>query len=413
MINNSLEKNKGKKVLIIIGILLLIIVLILVIYKLIFKEYETYTVVNGYAEKTTNTSAYIIKKENVIELSNSSVAVPLVEQDKRIEKDGIIAIYNDSGYQEYLEKINKIDKQIDVLIKDLPSTYSVELDNINNDISKLIINSRKTTSYIKMQEYKTKIDELANKKITLIGNLSPSGSKVQELISERKNIEKQYKNSSFAIKSTMSGCVSYKLDGLENKVNIDDVLNYKPLDFENIIKSYNNPISNNFGIKVVDNFNAYIFIKTSSKENNDYIKEGLTYSIRIVNKSADLLNATLVKTVKENDNIYCIFEVTNNLENLIDLRQIDVEVIWKSVSGLTIPNCAINKNEEKNIEYVTAISGGGYIDIPVKIIMKTDTVSIIGNYTNEEFEKLDFNINKEKKSVALYDILIINQENNK
>ena len=411
MINDSLEKDKNKKIVIIISTLLLIGILILVVYKLVFKEYETYNVVNGYAEKTTNTSAYIIKKESVIDLSKSSVAVPLVEQDKRIEKDGIIAIYNNNGYQEYLERINKIDKQIEVLIKDLPSTYSTELDNINNDITKLIDNSKNTTSYIKMQEYKTKMDELANKKITLIGNLSPSGSKVQELITERKNVEKQYKSSSFAIKSTMSGCLSYKLDGLENKVNINDILNYKKENFENIISSYNEPVSNSFGIKVVDNFKAYLFIKTNSKQNEEYIKEGTTYNIRIVNKSADVLKGTLVKTVKDNDNVYCVFEVTNNLENLIDLRQIDVEVIWKSVSGITIPNSAIRKDDEKNIEYVTAIYKGTYIDIPIKIIMRTDTVSIIGEYTSDELEKLDFNVNKEKKSVALYDILMIDQEN--
>ncbi len=409
MTSNQSDVNIKRKSIIVISIVLLVVIFVIIgIYKIFFKEYETYTVINGYAEKAVNTDAYIIKNEQVIELSNSNVTVPLIEQDKRIEKNGTIAIYKDSGYQEYLDKINKLDSQIEVLIKDLPYTYSTDLENINNDINKLINNSKKITSYIKMQEYKTKLNELANKKITLIGNLSPSGSKIQELITERKNIENEYKTSSFTIKSNMSGCVSYKIDNLENVADISKILDYKIEDFDKIKESYNNAGLSNFGIKVVDNFLAYIFVKIPNSENNQYIKENNTYDIRLVSKFEDNLKGTLVKTINDNENnIYCIFKINNNIEKLIDVREVDVEIIWKSVSGMSVLNSAINKTEN-NINYVRVISGGEYIDVPVKVIITSDTVSIVENYTKDELNNLDFNVNALKNNISLYDILMVN-----
>lgn len=77
--------------------------------------------------------------------------------------------------------------EIQSLIKDLPAVYSSDITNIDNEISNLSMETIKTNSYVKMQEYKTKLNELAYKVITL-GELSPNGSKIKVIEKFRKSI---------------------------------------------------------------------------------------------------------------------------------------------------------------------------------------------------------------------------------
>ena len=74
---------------------------------------------------------------------------------------------------------------------------------------------------------------------------------------------------------------------------------------------------------------------------------------------------------------------------------------------MSVLNSAINKTEN-NINYVRVISGGEYIDVPVKVIITSDTVSIVENYTKDELNNLDFNVNALKNNISLYDILMVN-----
>ena len=68
---------------------------------------------------------------------------------------------------------------------------------------------------------KKEINESLTKKAKLTGELSPSGSYIKELISKRSKYEEQLNSGSEYIEATVSGLVSYKVDGLE------DVLKYE------------------------------------------------------------------------------------------------------------------------------------------------------------------------------------------
>ena len=147
----TIKKNKFN--IIIIAVVLLIIACV-GIYNNFFGNIETYTVVSGYVEKSSDTQGYLIKEEKVASSSSSDVAIPVIDQGKKAAKNEIIAIYKDESYTKYLQEIENMDKEIQTLIKDLPSTYSSDIKDIDNQISETSKDALKTTSYIKMQEYK-------------------------------------------------------------------------------------------------------------------------------------------------------------------------------------------------------------------------------------------------------------------
>ena len=177
--------KKIEKKYIFITLVILLFVVGFIVYKFVFNEKVQYTVVSGYVEKVSENQGLVILDEEVVNTQNDSAIIPIIEEGKRASKDEVVAKYKNAEYDEYLNKINDMDKQIETLIKDLPVSYSSDVSAIDQEISKLSVESMKITSYIKMQEYKKQIDELSKKKVTLLSELSPSGSKIRELTEQR------------------------------------------------------------------------------------------------------------------------------------------------------------------------------------------------------------------------------------
>ena len=190
---------------------LFIVLIVFCVYKLNMKTQVTYTVINGYIEKIADAKSYVLKTENVITVDKDKTFIPIVQETKRVARDETIAIYKNNTYDNYLKNINELDDSIETLVKDLPTTYSSDISKINSQIEALTEKSNLVNSYVKMQEFKSKLDELSYKKISLFSELSPAGSKIRELIEKRKKIEEEYKNSESNIKSTIPGIVSYKI----------------------------------------------------------------------------------------------------------------------------------------------------------------------------------------------------------
>ena len=395
---------KKKNIVVIIVAVICLVVISAIIYECFIKKSQTYTVVNGYVEKTSNVQGVVIKQEKVIDINNNNAIIPLVEQGERIRKTESVALYKDNNYQEYISKINDLDKQIETLIKDLPQNYSNDISYIESQIELLGKQARKTTSYIKIQEYKTKIDELTSQKITILGELSPSGSKVRELIDTRKNIEENYKSSANNIKSSMAGCVTYKIDGLEGITDTSKVLNYTKNGIDDIFSKYKSNISSDFGIKIVDNFNAYIIVKV---QNNEYVKSGNNIYIKFTDKSNIKESAVLTKVIDiDEDNKYCIISMSNGIEKLIDSRCENIEIIWTRKSGMAVPLNAITI-DNADIGKVTTIKNGDYLEVPIKISLSNDNIAIVDNLTDEE--RKDNGI-ENKNTLEIYDQLVIKEE---
>ena len=394
-------------------IITLVLIIGFVIFSIcneLFNTKEIYTVVNGYVEKFVDTSACVIKKETIVPLQKDSV-VPVIEQGKRVGVDQQIAVYRTESYDNYLEKIDEMDKQIQTLVNDLPPTYSADIESIEEQISKLSKEAIGQTSYIKMQEYKSKIDELTYRKIVLLGELSPDGSKIRELIDNRKKFEEESKSSQDNIKATVSGIVSYRIDDLESIANIDNILNYTYSDLDNIFEKYSKNNTNKFGIKIIDNFKAYLVIKEEHSENDEYIQEGRSYNIKITDKNSESISCKLVKYINTEECNYCIFEINNIIEDLIDNRTVGIEVIWRRVDGLAVPKNAIEYNEEKKYNFVTVINGDQELVVPIDIVISSDSVCIIETMSDENKKAL--NLEDNKNTIELYDQILIKDKNKK
>lgn len=389
-----------------IVVIAFILLVFIIVYKSkdVFTHKTIYTVVNGDLESITETNLYLLKSENIVDYNKEEAITAIVDQGKRASKYEAIATYQNESYADYQNQIAQIDKQIQSLIKDMPETHSADITSIENKILKYASELQGTNSYSKIQEYKAKLDELAYKKITILANSSPENSAIRDLLSQREELVRLSKTSENTIWTDRAGIVTYKIDGLEGILDYGNITNYSAQELDNIIEKYNTNGNNEFGIKIVNNFNAYLLVKTPKGENDDYIKEGRTYSIRVADLENTTLRVKLTKNIVEGDYNYSIFEIQNEIDSLVDYRKLSCEVIWNTISGMAVPLNAIYHDDEQNYDYVLMVYGTDYKRVAVNIKRKSDSIAIVENVDKSTAESYGLDTSF---VLEMYDELVI------
>ena len=388
-------------------IIVLTIILIFIIFYISKKEFSKktiYTVINGNIESSEETNLYLLKKETIVDYDKNQSVTAIIDQGKRASRYEAVATYKNDSYDDYQKQIEDIDKQIQTLVKDLPLTYSADISNIDDKILKYSNEVQGTTSYLKIQEYKTKLDELAYKKITILANSSPDSSAIRDLVAKRENLVNLSKTSDHNIISPVSGIVTYKIDGLEGVISYDEILNYSASELENLISMYDSNTNNEFGIKIIDNFGAYFLVKTPSGKYDEYIKEGKNYKIRVSDFENLVLTATLIKNINDSGYNYSLFEIHNEIDSLVDYRKLSCEIVWNTIEGMAVPLNAIYTDEVNNYPYVLMVYGTDYVKVPINIVSKSDSIALVENVDKEVYEKYNLDTTF---ILELYDELVI------
>lgn len=396
--NEIKEKSKQNIIYIVIGFVFVIITGAILV-KNILSTKEYFLLKNGTLEKTEFVTAYVVKNEKIIEKDTTKTIVPVLSNGSKAQKGGIIATYKGKEYENYEETLASMDKEILQTMQDLPTVYSSEVDTLDLSIYSLVKEIDEETSTAKMQEYKQRINNNINKRATIIGDLSPAGATVKKLIEERNEYEAKAKKSNDNVIAEMTGIVSYSTDGLEEKLKVSDIENLSYSKISKLVKETSKVASKN--IKIVNNYEAYIVTKVS-KENKDYINEGYEYDIRLIEDSNYELEAVLQKVVENENDIELYFKISNGIEELVDLRDIEVEIVWWQRSGMVVLNKAIFK--ENDISYINVIKYSETVKIPVKVLRSNDTYSIITNYETKELETIGVSTDYE---IKLHDRVVI------
>ena len=395
--------KKNVRLLVILKIILVIIAISLLIISIYFLnsnkiDNKTVEAVRAEYKITTDTKAYIILNETIIDLDKNLSFVPLAISKERITKNGVIGIYKDENYDNNLVKLNNMDDNIKEKLAKVESVYSTDITTIENKIEESIKEFKTKGSVIEFSNYKNKLDDFVYDKALTKSKLTPSGSEITKLIEERDLFYDSMNNTSKNVKSNVSGVVVYENDGIENLYSMDTLSNNID-NIEDMIKEYSKIKSNNFGVKIVDNYKSYLIIK-DNKENDKYAKIGLYYDIELIDLNKIIRVKLLNKISNENVNYY-IFESTNGIENYVDLRSMNISINFKTLNAFPISNEAIYYKNE--IAYVKIFSLNEYIEIPVKILLNLNNISYVDNYTKTE--KQEKNI-LETRKLLQYDRIV-------
>ena len=398
--------KKSKKI-IAIGIAIVVLIYtISAIYLLLVNPEETYIVKQGTITEEEETTGYIIRNEKVIkgEDFNNGIYTVATEGQKVAVGQSVFRYYSDNE-KDIEIKIKELNYKIQELLEQEKNIIpSADIKAIEKQIEENIQNINNMTNYQEITESKKNIDNLISKKITFIGNIVEN-EEIKNLIKERNSYEEQLQTGSEYLKAEIGGIVSYKVDGLEEKLT--------PNNFNEITEKYLDSLDLRTGKiistssecgKIIDNFKCYIAITMNSKnamqaEVNDSVK------LRISNNEE--CKAKIIQINEESGKRTIIFEINKMTTDLINYRKIAVDVIWWNESGLKVPKQALI--EENGLYYVMRNKSDIKTKILVKVIRQTDKFAIIESYETKELQELGYSSTEIKNytKITNYDEIIL------
>lgn len=399
-----------------ISILLVIVAIVLIVtfgdrvLKLILQPTDIVVIEKGTIEKNDTVVGYIIRDETVLKGENyKNGIVQIKNEGEKVSKGNPVFRYYTNNEEEILKKIEELDIKYQKALDGEKTIYSNDIKILDKQIGELIEMISSTNDLNEVLEYKKQLNKAMSKKAKIVGELSPAGSNISEILAEKEKYEKKLTSESEYVKAKSSGIVSYKIDGYEDYFSTKDFSKLSEEQLENIDMKTGQLVgtSSECG-KIVNNFKCYIAAVVDSDEAKN-AKEKDHVKIRFSN--TEEVDAE-IKSIKDSstDSKIIVFEIEKDVEYLISYRKVSIDIIWWSSSGLKVPDDSIVK--ENNINYVIR-NRAGYTDkIPVKILKENGRFSLVDNYTTDELKEMGYTSEEIKStpSINLYDEILLNPE---
>lgn len=412
--NNSKKQRKAKNT--IIGILIFPCVFAIIIYitytviNLIIDPTDVSIVKNGIVSSEENAIGYVIRDEKIAKGTNTQNGIVQIKVEGEKTANGdLIFRYSGANEEELNNKINELNNKIQEAMSGQTDLFPGDVKAIENQIENKIEGLNLKNNIQEIAEYKKDINTYIAKKSKIAGELSKSGSYINDLIQERENYQAELKRSSEYVKAPMSGVVSYRVDNMEETLTIDnfeslnkDFLESLDLKTGQIVTS-----SNQMG-KVINNYECYIATILNSNEAKEAII-GKKVTLRL--STQDEVTATISYISKQEDGSYLIiFKIRDCVEKLIDYRKISFDVIWWRHEGLKIPKSAISY--DNGLSYVVRNRGGYYNKILIKVLKENENYCIVDNYDDKDLKELGYSTSEiySTKKISIYDEIVINPD---
>ena len=401
------EKKKRDKKNIIMKIIFIIVAIYIVyaIYLIVKTPNDTITVNTGTLTQEESTTGIIIRDEVIVKGSNYKNGInQIISEGERTSKNQVIFRYYGKSEDELQKKIDDVNLKIqDALKKSENSIFSVDAKNLEKQIDNHIESLSNQTDIQKISEIKKNLSATILKKAIIIGEASQSGSYIKKLVSQREQYEKELEEDSEYIKSPKSGVVSYRVDGYEETLGVNNLENLNSKDLDELdLKTGKIVSASNEEAKIVDNFGCYLATTLSS---DTAMQAEVGDKVNITLSSSTEVTASIYSIKEENDKRFIIFKINNLSEELIAYRKVSFNITWWSYSGIKVPNEAIIDGEN-DLKYVVVKTATGKNKVLVKILKKNENSSIIGKYSAEDLKNLGID-SSSYKGINVYDTILM------
>lgn len=361
-------------------------------------EYINKLDVKGYLimdEKTYTSQGEGVVDYNVIEgmrvSKDSTIANLSLMTDVSNLKDELLKVqsaieYKNQSLNPSLENYEISDKEINLINSIQDALISKNLQNALIAIDTLELNTKKNID----------ISEISD-----LINLSN-----QELEDRRDELSKDISTNNVIYKSEISGIVSYKIDGLEDKFTIKNI---PEIDYEFIMDNQPKELlgqlnSVNMGdplYKLIDNYLYYIAIPIEDKS---YISEIKTDDeIELLIDSRISLNGVVDRiNTKENSSVL-IVKVNEKLKELGYERVHDVGIIKEKNKTFVIKTGSVVEYMGQTGVYVKELNGIVKFK-PIDIIVQKDLDTLVD--TGDSKGNIILDDGTEERTIAIFDEII-------
>ncbi len=368
---------------------------------------------NGIIEEYISAEAVIVREEELLEPSPiDGRYIAEINEGEKTAAFSRITMVTGKESDRLLKDIENINEKIvkarmeQVEKSDFFSADLAKLDEeIGLKVQELII-ACNAKSFADMGKQRAEIRKIVEKKAEIVAGDSTDGY-ISSLQQQKESIQRRINENTKQIISTISGIVSYKIDGYENVLKPDTIKEISEDELSKIIE-LNKVVSSDAGkvqkglpfAKIIKGTDIYIVANIPS-DKADVFEEGKTINLRINNS---FLEASGVVTYINNDGsdmLTVMVRISRGVDILSDQRVVRVDFITKTKEGLKVPlKCLRDITPDRTRGRIMLVRSNVTINRDVEILCSDEEYAIIRTPENE-FEK----------TVDLYNIYIINPDN--
>lgn len=224
---------------------------------------------------------------------------------------------------------------------------------------------------------------------------SPLFGKVNLLVGEgnrlstgRKLAEINSANQKQKIFNKKAGIVSFAVDGLEEKINLDNLYEIDLKDFDKYQGNYQHLISgkrvkkNEALYRIINNFNLHLIAPVSEKEANRFRLNEVIFLKE--QGSEELIKAKIIDIRHSLDNSFLFIKVDLFVPQWINIRRVNLNIIKNIYRGIKIPRKAVFK--QPSGQGVLKVTGYNKYDFQELVILdgNDDYVIVSGIDIGEE-----------------------------
>ncbi len=389
---SKVQKKINAKV-VILRIFVIILLTALVGYlifnsvKFFISPTDIFVVEEGVLDSEESVDAYVIRNEIVLQGNNYMNGMEkVIVEGSRVAKNEPVFRYYVNGEETIKNEINELDQQIAEAQKNEKISYSTDIEVLKGKIKELEEKIYSTNNLEEINNYKKEIDDYTYKVSTIVGNSSPKGSYLKELIDKKTDCLNKLTEGAEEIKASASGTVSYRVDNLEEVFTASD-FNYLTEDFLNSLDLKSGELietSNEKG-KIITEFSCYLAVVMNSET---AMNAKLNDKVKIELDTENKLNASIVQINEGDNSRIIIFKVDDLPEKLMNFRKLPINVIWWEETGLKVPVSALIEQDGKY--YLERNRAGYNVNVLVKVLKQNDSYAIVTNYTTSELQEMGY-----------------------
>lgn len=346
--------NSGLAVVLVLAGLLVLVFIVHHLFDYFAVKPNLEFVTNGTIEHTIGSRAMIVRDENVVSTEHGGDFVTQAAEGSRIARGQAIAMVVPADMQTVVENLRNTQSQISDVQQELIAEGAAEgADVIYSDIDQSlapIINMMRLDAIdgnlSSLSSYASSISVLMSQRESELAELDFDDERLRTLRSDERGYESQLQNRASVINAPEPGIVSFKLDGLETVLNYDVLLSADAGTIRDYINDAVGIIPSTLTVQAGDN------VARIASNNDQYIACFLNESDApitafdvgshhtvIVGSEGLSIGKCVVQRVTQtsNGNYLVVFSTTRYVEDLLDIRSVDIEVVITETRGMRVP----------------------------------------------------------------------------
>lgn len=309
--NTSKLMQNITQIIILAAIICIIAYTVYSVAKFVIKPSDTLIVEKGTISETDTVEGYIIRDEKVIDNQNSeSELVEVKSEGEKVAKGEEIFRYKAANEQEISKQIDELNSEIQKALEGQNNLFPGDVKALESQIDKVLGKTINQNDLQTIKENKKDILNYMKKKSKIAGNSNPANEYINGLIAQRTNLETDLFHHSNYEKAPMSGVVSYRIDGIEEKLTINGIEDLTKEYLESLDLKTGQTISKNETTgKVINSFVCYIaVIREVDEDTKNKAEVGDKITLRITQDKT--VKATVERVKEEGKTELIVFKIT-------------------------------------------------------------------------------------------------------